>query len=433
MSLLSALYTGVSGLQSFGESLQVIGDNISNVNTTGFKSSRAEFADMLSQSLEGGSSRGQIGRGVTMEGVTKSFAQGSLSNTDRLTDLAVNGNGFFIVNNGTQSYYTRNGALALNANGQLVTSNGYTLMGYQYDTAGLVRSNQLAALTVGSNATQPNATGDGSQAGSGVQLRLNLNSQTAINATAFDVANPAATADFSTSITAYDSIGQSHAMQVYFKKTADNSWAWHALVDGSDVTGGTAGTPVEGGTGTLTFTASGAFQSVAGTTATFNFKGTDQTIGLNFGTTIADGASGLDGTTQFANPNVVNSQSQDGFASGTLSSLSIDQNGTISGIYTNGRTIPIGQISLATFQNLQGLYNAGSGLYSETSDSGMPLIGDPNSGVLGSISSYSLELSNVDLATEFVNLISMQRAYQANTKIITTGDQLLSDIINIIR
>lgn len=433
MSLLSALYTGVSGLQTFGESLQVIGDNIANVNTVGFKSSRAEFADLLSQSLNGGSGRGQIGRGVTLDRVSKSFSQGSFSNTDRLTDLAVNGNGFFMVANGDRTFYTRNGQFSLNTNGELVNSQGYTLMGYQYDAAGLVRGNQLTTIRVGSSSTLPNQTGDGVKPGSGVHMRLNLNSQTAISPEPFDVANPAGTSDFSTSITIYDSIGESHSLQVYFKKTADNTWQWYGLVDGGEVIGGTEGVPYLGGTGTMVFTEKGAFESLSGNTVTFNFQGTDQVIGLNFGQTIAEGGDGLEGTTQFANPNVVHAQSQDGFAAGTLSSLTVAQDGTISGIYTNGRTIPIGQIALANFSNLQGLFSAGSGLYSETSESGVPVIGDPNTGVFGTVSAFTLELSNVDLATEFVNLISMQRAYQANTKIITTGDQLLADVVNLVR
>jgi flagellar hook protein FlgE len=431
MSLLSALYTGVSGLQTFGESIQVIGDNISNVNTVGFKSSRAEFSDLLSQSLGGGSGRGQIGRGVQLDRVTRSFSQGSFSNTDRLTDMAVNGNGFFIVNSGERTFFTRNGQVSLNNNGEIVTSDGHTLMGYKFAPNG-DRGNALEPLNVTTGSIRPNPTGDGTN-GDGIHMTLNLNSATVADATAFDKDDASGTSDFSTSITIYDDNGQSHSLEVYFKKTADNVWSWHGLIDGGDVAGGAEGVPEQVGTGTLNFTSNGAFSSVAGNSVSITWPSSSQTIGLDFGETIADGGDGLGGTTQFANPNVIHTQSQDGYAAGSLASLSVASDGVISGIFTNGRTLPIGQVALANFANVQGLISAGSGLYNETGDSGAPNVGDPASGSLGTISAFSLELSNVDLATEFVNLISLQRAYQANTKIITTGDQLLNEVVNIVR
>lgn len=444
MSLLSALYTGVSGLQSFGDSLQVIGDNIANVNTVGFKASRAEFSDLLSQSLYGASGRGQLGRGVALERITTNFSQGSFSNTDRLTDLAINGNGFFIVNgaNGEQ-YYTRNGQFTLNQNGELVNSNGYQMMGYQYDFAGQVKSTTVTPLKINTTTTQPNPTGDGSEGSPGIYISANLNSTVSNNA-AWDPTNASATSNFSTSIQVYDSQGDSHVMEVYFRKEADNQWSWHGLVDSGDIfiddpanpgnlIKGTEGVPFEGGSGTLTFTEGGALQTVSGTSATFNFQGTDQEIALNFGDSIDDGATGLEGTTQFANPSVINTQTQDGFAAGSLASLRVDQDGSIFGVYTNGRTIPMAQIALANFTNVQGLFKSGSSMYSETTDSGIPLVGEPGVGTSGSISSYTLEQSNSDLATEFVNLISTQRAYQANTRIISTGDSLLNEVVNIIR
>jgi flagellar hook protein FlgE len=431
MSLLSALYTGVSGLQTFGESIQVIGDNISNVNTVGFKSSRAEFSDLLSQSLGGGSGRGQIGRGVQLDRVTKSFSQGSFSNTDRLTDMAINGNGFFMVQNGERTFYTRNGQFSLNTLGEIVTSDGHTLMGYRFDPSGQ-RDNTLSTLSVGGGSIQPNATGDGTNE-SGVNIKMNLNSAVPVNPAAFNKDNAANTSDFSTAITIYDVGGQSHSLEVYFKKTDDNEWTWYGLIDGADVQGGTEGVAEQVGTGVMTFTANGAYNSIAGNTVSITFPTSSQTIGLDFGETIADGGDGLGGTTQFATPNVIHSQNQDGFSAGNLASLSIGSDGTISGIYTNGRTLPIGQVALANFQNTQGLISAGSGLYNETGESGPPTVGDPATGSFGTVSAFSLELSNVDLATEFVNLISLQRAYQANTKIITTGDQLLNEVVNIVR
>ncbi|MCL5270411.1 MAG: flagellar hook protein FlgE [bacterium] len=431
MSLLSALYTGVSGLQTFGDSLQVIGDNIANVNTTAFKSSRAEFADLLSQTINGASGRSQLGRGVTLDRISANFSQGSFSNTDRLTDLAINGNGFFIVTDGSRQYYTRNGQLTLNNQGEIVTTSGMQLVGYQYDASGQPLGS-LGTLKISQTSTQPHMTGDGSTAGSGVQIHLNLNASSDVMNN-FSVSDPSATSNFSTSMTVYDSLGQDHAVQIYFNKTADNTWGWHALVDGGELAGGTSGVPTEAATGTLVYNSSGALKTSTTTQSSFNFTGTAQTIGFDFGDSIDAGGTGLSGSTQFSSPSVVNSQSQDGFAAGNLQSVTVDEDGIISGIYSNGQTLPIGQIALANFTNLQGLFKSGSGLYSDTSDSGVPIVSQPNVGGFGTISAYSLELSNVDLATEFVSLISNQRAYQANSKIITVGDQLMSDVLNIIR
>lgn len=432
MSLLSALYTGVSGLQTFGDTLQVIGDNIANVSTVGFKSSRAEFADVLSQTINVAAGRSQMGRGVTLQRISPNFSQGSFSNSDRLTDLGINGNGFFIVTNANgERLYTRNGQLTIDKDGSMVTSSGEKVMGYQLDS----NNNNIQVLSISHAITKAQQTKDGvNPPGSGVKLQLNLNAKDPIM-NSFQVANPASTSNFSTSMTVYDSLGTGHTMDVYFNKTADNAWAWHGLVDGGDLTGGTAGAYVEGASGTLAFNGSGALQSSALTTSSFNFKGTNtaQTIGFNFGTTIATGGAGLDGSTQFGNPNVLLGQSQDGYTAGNLNAISIDAAGVINGSYSNGQTIPIAQLALANFRNLQGLHKTGAGIYAETTDSGPATANRPGLGGLGNISAYSLELSNVDLATEFVSLISTQRAYQANSKIITVGDQLLSDIVNIIR
>lgn len=432
MSLLSALYTGVSGLQTFGDSLQVIGDNIANVNTTSFKSARAEFSDVLSQSINVASGRSQLGRGVTLNRISSNFAQGSFSNTDRLTDLAINGNGFFVVTDGAQRFYTRNGQFTIDNNGNMVTSGGMTLMGYQYDPTGQALGT-LGPLKINQSATQPKMTGSGTPAGTGVNIAVNLNASEQVK-NAFTTTNPAGTSNFSTTLTVYDSKGQGHAMNVYFNKTADNTWDYHALVDGAEV-GGAAGTFFEGERGTITFNNNGVMQSAtpdtsAGAPAGFNFTGTNQRIGINMN---VGGGATQTVTTQYATPSVVHAQTQDGFGAGSLASVAIEEDGTIIGTYSNGRTLSIGQIALGNFADLQGLRRAGSGLYQETAESGVPVISRPNVGGFGTISSYSLELSNVDLATEFVSMISTQRAYQANSKIITVGDQLLSEVVNIIR
>ncbi|MCE5228667.1 flagellar basal-body rod protein FlgF [bacterium] len=429
MSLLTALNTGVSGLRTFGDSLQVISDNIANVSTTGYKSSRSEFADLISQTINGASGSSQLGRGVALDNISTSFAQGSLSSTDNLTDLAINGNGFFVVQKDNINYYTRNGAFSINNNGELVNSAGMNVIGYQYDTRG-ESLGTLGVLQFANNTIAPVMTGDGTN-GTGVNIAANLDSSSDV--TTFNVANPANTSNFSTTINVYDSLGSSHTLHVYFNKTASNAWAWHGVMDGGELSGGSAGTNVECASGTLTFNSSGALQSQTTTTSSFNFTGTAQTIGFNFGDPIASGGSGLGGTTQFSSASAISSQSQNGMPAGILSSVQVDTDGTVSGVYSNGSTVAIGQIALANFTNLNGLYKAGSGLYQDTLASGQAVIGRADAGGLGTISSYSLEQSNVDLAKEFVDMISIQRAYQANSRTITVGNDMLNDLINIIR
>jgi flagellar hook protein FlgE len=221
----------------------------------------------------------------------------------------------------------------------------------------------------------------------------------------------------------YDANGNSHDVSVYFTKTADNAWSWNATVDGGDVTGGTSGTPVIGGSGTLTFDSSGDLTASTGTTATFNFLGTDQKFNLDIS----------DSSTQYADSNSVSSESQDGYASGTLSSITVGTDGTISGVYSNGKTLALGKVAVATFANYEGLSNSGSGVYSATTDSGVATVNTAGTGSAGSISDYSLEESNVDLSTEFVNLIAYQNGYEANSKIITTGNSMLTTLINMIQ
>lgn len=438
MSLLTALNTGVSGLRTFGDSLQVISDNIANVSTTAYKSSRSEFADLVSQTINGASGTSQLGRGVALNDISTNFCQGSLSSTDNLTDLAINGNGFFVVQKDGVDYYTRNGAFNINNNGELVTSNGMNVIGYQYDANG--RSLEtLGALQFANNATAPKMTGDGATSDSGVQIFANLDSASDVKT--FSLTDPAGSSNFSTTINVYDSLGSSHTLHVYFNKTADNAWDWHGVMDGAELQGATPdGTNFECATGKLTFNTNGALDTATTTSSSFNFTGAAQTIGFSFGDPIHGTnpagpvvGTGLAGSTQFSASSAISSQSQDGLPAGTLNSVQIDTNGTVSGVYSNGSTIAIGQIALANFTNLNGLYKAGSGLYQDTLASGQAAVGKADSGGLGTISSYSLEQSNVDLAKEFVDMISIQRAYQANSRTITTGNDMLNDLMNIIR
>jgi flagellar hook protein FlgE len=424
MSLLSALYSGVSGLTTNGEEIAVIGDNIANVNTIGFKGSRILFQDLLSETVLGG----QIGRGASTQIVDKLMGQGNLQATSSPTDLALNGDGFFVMRDkGGAQFYTRAGQFRLDANGYLENPNGLFVMGYPQ--VGLsAPAGGLQTINLASVQSPPKAT-------TTATLTANLDSGAAVapGGPAFDPANPAATSNYSTGMTVYDSLGGAHTVSVYFRKDAPGQWSWYAVAPPGDL----SAPPAAGysANGTLSFNPDGSLQSSATASSSFSFVGAtpNQNIQFNFGTSIAAGGTGLNGTTQFAQASGVSFQGQDGYTAGTLQGVSVDKDGVISGAFSNGTTRALARVAVATFQSQAGLEKAGGGLYRETLSSGQALIGRANEGNRGSIASSSLEASNVDLAQEFVTMITTQRAYQANAKTITTADSLLNEVINLKR
>jgi flagellar hook protein FlgE len=438
MSIVSALYTGSSGLQTLGGSLQIIGNNIANINTIGFKASRAEFADLLSQNLGGSALGSQVGRGVKLTGVKNIFTQGAFQSTARVTDLAISGNGFFVVRDDQTNLYTRAGQFGLNADGYLVNLDNLFVQGFVYDSTG-VNTGVIGDINLSSLTTPPQQTGT-------VTISANLDASAVPPTAPFDPTDAAATSNFSTSLSVYDSLGNSHVITIYFEKSndptipdvvTDRSWKWHAVVDGADIVGGTAGTPTEIFSGTATFNTDGSLRTVtqnAGTVDFANGAAAGQTIAFNFGTPTGiagTGGTGLDGTTQFAGPQVVNFQQQDGFAQGQLQAIDITSDGVVTGVFSNGRSRAVAQIALANFQNPEGLFKMGNNLYAESTVSGLPTLGQPDTGGLGSVASSSLELSNVDLTNEFVAMITNQRGFQANSRVIVVGDELLQDIVNL--
>jgi flagellar hook protein FlgE len=270
----------------------------------------------------------------------------------------------------------------------------------------------------------------------------NLDATEATPTDPWAVDDPANTSNFSTTMTVYDDLGGAHTLDIYFRKTADNTWDWYGLVAGDDTADpAAAGTNVQVGTGTLTFnndpTAAtvGALDGVSANTVSVNFAGiaSAQTITVNFGTSLADGGTGLDGVSQFASPENVSSQTQDGYASGDFSGITIDGEGVVMGLYTNGQKLALSQMAIAKFRSNDGLGRAGQSLWIDTRDSGSAAYGTAGSGGRGSTSSGSLEASNVDLAEEFVGLIQHQRSFSANSKTITTADEMLQELINIKR
>jgi flagellar hook protein FlgE len=425
MSLLDAMYTGVSGLDAEGDALGVIGNNVANANTVGFKESRAIFETVMGAAV---GSPDQIGDGVVMGRTQQIFTEGSLESTGNPTDLALSGDGFFVVQGSvggsTGDFYTRAGQTSLNSSGTLVNPDGLALQGYSVLPNGKM-SSQLGPITLQTAALSPKTTDS-------MTITANLDANATPPATPWDPQNPSSTSNFSTSMTVYDSLGNAHSVGVYFVNTGPNAWSYHEIASGNEVQGGTAGQNVDFGDGTLTFTAAGALQSDTATGGAVTFKGAKaQTITPALGTSIAVGGTGLDGTTQFGGTSEVSSQSQDGYASGALSGVQIGADGTVSGVYTNGQTVAVGQLAIAKFTANDGLSNAGENLWAATNASGVPALGAAGGGGRGSIVSGSLEQSNVDIASQFVDLIAHQQGFQANSKTIQTVSQMLQTLMQL--
>lgn len=432
--MLTSLFTGISGLNANGTSLSVISDNIANMNTIGFKSSRVSFGDVLSQTLGGVSGSSQIGRGVMVGSINPIMTQGSFETTSNGLDLAIDGNGFFMVNNNGTTAYTRAGQFSLDKNGNIINPDGMMLQGYMADATGTI-SGSLSNLSFGAVQSTPQITQN-------VTLGVNLDATETVPTAAFTldgngdgVNDDPANFNKSTTITIYDSQGGAHDVTAYFVKTADNAWDVHYVnVDPAD-----PALLVDAGTQALTFGTDGSLTDDNSATAiNFNFGAavtTPQPVTFNLGTGTGEtpAGTGLDGTTQFASDFAVSKLSQDGYSSGSLQNVVIDDSGVMTGIFTNGQSRTIGQIALAKFAAPEGLAKLGRNLYGESFGSGQPIVSAAGTGGLGRVLSNSLELSNVDLAAEFVNMITSQRSFQANSRVITTSDELLQELVNLKR
>ncbi len=432
MTVLSSMNSGVSGLKAESDALGVVGDNIANVNTSGFKAQRAIFEDVLGHSILAGTSTNLPGSGVKVGDIQQMFTQGTLSNTGVSTDVALNGDGFFVVKgtvDGVSSdFYTRAGEFVIDKDGKLTNTGGLKVQGYQANADGTFQAS-ISDVTAPTAALPAKAT-----ASAGVTA--NIDSSATVPTLAWDPQDPKNTSNFSTTMSVYDSLGNAHTMDVYFRKTADNTWDYHALVPGADVNPPATGNS-EVGSGSLNFTTDGALNTVTtGTAISINFGGgatAAQAITLDFGTPISAGGTGLDGTTQFAGPSNVSSQTQDGYASGDFSGVSVDGQGVVTGLYTNGQKIAMSQLAVAKFRSNDGLGRAGQNLWISTRESGTAAMGTAGSGGRGATTGGALEGSNVDLAQEFVNMIQHQRSFSANSKTITTADEMLQELINIKR
>jgi flagellar hook protein FlgE len=427
MGILSSLYTGVSGMTAQGEALGVIGDNIANANTIGFKASRAEFQDIISKNLKGILGGNQIGRGVKIGAVNPILSQGNVDATEKATDLAISGDGYFKVKGSDGESYTRDGSFHFDKEGFLVSNDNQRVQGFQTDEKGNIL-NKLADIKFPRALIPAKAT---------KELKLDLNLDSRVEPTKkFDLKDPYTTSHYSTGVEMYDSQGNKHLLSMFFNKTADREWSFKGLVDGKEAQGGEEGQMAQVCEGKLTFTVDGKLNSQEMTNSSFNFKGgalQDQKIKLNFGDAIAAGGKGIDGTKQYGKNSDLISWNQDGAAAGTIGNLSFNDEGVLTAVYSNGQAADLAQIALAKFENPEAMFKVGNNRLKESRDSGGPSMGAPGSSGRGKMFAKSLERSTVDLATEFVNMIQNQRGFQANAKTITTTDELLNEVIQLKR
>jgi flagellar hook protein FlgE len=437
MSLFSTLNTGASGLGVQSAALSVIGDNIANISTTGYKGSRASFADYMPQNTSTLAGAGTIGSGSGLNTIATLFGQGSLTSTTSATDMAVSGDGFFMVQDGNETFYTRAGEFYLDDEGYLVNASGYNVQGYTATNGTL--SSAVGDLLVNTDPASASAT-------STITMSAVLNSDTDTSTIVSSAArdglsetwDDVITEDcFTTSITIYDEMGGSHEVTVAFERDGTSDWSWYAMVDGAEL-GLTEDCPFEIASGTVTFDSDGSISAFSGTSAVDTSPGLAWANGADMGA--FDFEFGMDGTgadidgsiSMSGTDSAVSAMSQDGYPLGELSDISVATDGTITGSYTNGEEITLGQVVLATFTSDAGLERLGSNMYRATSASGDPAVGAPGSGGRGDLYSYALESSNVELEDEFVNMITSQRGYQAAARVISTADETLQELVNLV-
>jgi flagellar hook protein FlgE len=419
----SSFSASLSGLSANQQKLAVIGNNLANLNTVGFKASNVNFADLVSQSVGGASENPmQIGLGVAVGQIRPSFTQGAVSKTGVASDVAIQGNGFFVIGEGVNRTYTRAGDFNFDANGMLVTADGSPVMGYtEIDpVTGLINVSPVPTVIVAPPGVlrEPVAT-------SSFATLTNLDGGAAIGAT------------YASPVEIFDSLGLSHVATMTYTKTGAGAWNYTVTVPGADVAGGTAGTPFQIGTGTLAFDATGTLTAVnGGAAADIALTTPAWTSGAAASALTWDivGANGTPLFTGYGAPSATASVSQNGTPSGAPSSLtSIDQDGNLVASFGMGQTVIIGKLALATFNNPAGLVKLGTNMYAQSEASGQPAVGTPGTGGRGSVVGSALESSNVDIAHEFTQMILAQRGYQASAKGITVADELLVDTLNLKR
>ncbi len=442
MGLGGAMNSGISGMQAFSNAMSVIGDNLANSDTAGYKAGRTLFSDLIPDTVSGSGGTSQIGRGANLSTVDNIFSQGSIEDSSSALDLAIEGSGFFIVRDPAQEgeNYTRAGGFRLNDEGYLVNPEGQIVQGYESR-----RDGEYADLTgdiqINTRSSVPG------EASSEVALTTNLNSES--DERTWDIDDAENSSNFSTTSEVYDSLGNTHQITSYFNKTDDNRWQYHLTVPYEEIDNSvgndfdTDETIVEVASGELGFDNSGELEEIEAPDGTV--MDTDDPSWPRI--TIADGnldwsngsdpGLGLDyemNVTQFSTASKVVTQQADGYSSGYLNDISVNEEGIITGTYSNGTSRDLSRLALGKFANENGLERLGNNLYRATNSSGPADVGTPGSeSGLGEISSNSLEQSTVDIAQEFTRMIETQRSFQASSKTISTTDEMLQEVINIKR
>ncbi|MDA3901634.1 MAG: flagellar hook protein FlgE [Spirochaetes bacterium] len=456
--MMRSLFSGVSGLKNHQTRMDVIGNNISNVNTYGFKTSRVSFQDMLSQTISGAArpeeERGgvnpkQVGLGMTIASIDRIFTQGSLQVTGNQTDLAISGDGFFVLADGDKNYYTRAGTFSTDRDGTLVNpANGLKVQGWT------ATNDADGTPVVNSQGTPddlviPIYQKLDAKETSFVRYQCNMDSKLPIIPDAMP-ATQRASAAVVTNIDTYDNLGNPHRVTLTLWKTAENQWTASAAM--SDAEGpltldiaSLAGENLENPNNRmkLQFSPDGKITSVSDDATSDSLNTGALSANLNYriagdpavrNIRLDLGTSGLiGGITQFSSPSTTKGVEQNGFSMGYMEAFNIDNSGIITGVYSNGIQRPIGQVAMSVFTNPQGLTANGDNLFEMSNNSGLANIGEANQGGRGKIIAGTLEMSNVDLSDQFTDMIITQRGFQANSRTITTSDQMLQEVINLKR
>ncbi len=415
---MSSFSIALSGLTADSDALDAVGNNLANLNTVGYKDTEVNFYDLLQQSIAGGAT--QIGGGVSAPQTEAVFSQGSIQSTGGNYDAAINGNGFFVVQdpNGT-TLYTRAGDFQLNGQGELVTNTGQVVQGWNAQNGVVDTSGPIGDITIPSNALQtPSATQN-------LSLTMNLNADGTVGGS---------TGTFSTSVAVVDSLGETQNLTFNFTEQSPGNWNYTVTIPGQDVSGGTAGTPSQVASGSLTFDANGDLTSPSGPAqVALSISGlADGANALNVNWNLAtDNGTGTPLITQYAASSAVSASSQDGVPASQVTQVSIADGGAITAQFSNGNQVVIGQIALAGISNPDSLIAVGQNNFEVGADTATPVIGVPGTGTLGNVEGGALESSTVNIASEFTNLIVYQNSYDANSKVISTVDQMTQSLLNI--
>ena len=411
---MSAFSIPLSGLAATSSSMNVIANNLANLNTDGYKSERLNFASVFfgMQGIAGNGSPIEIGNGVQVDGRVSKFDNGNINSTGVSSNMALQGDGFFVLQDGKGASFTRAGDFTVNNQGQLCTQQGQLVMGYPAVNGVVSSSSSLSPITVNQAQTIP------AVATSKFGMTTNLDANALVGDT------------YNSPITIYDSLGNSHILNVQFTNTAPKTWTYTMTLPAAD-TGGT-GAPTQVATGTLNFDSSGILTSPVGSVSGISISGlADGAATMSLTWNLA-GSGGAPTITQQSAPSGTNSNTQNGFGVGTLSGYSVLPDGTVEGQFSNEKTLALGQVAIARFANNQGLAQLGSNDYQATFASGAAIVGQAGSGGSGLITGGAVEESNVDLSTEFANLIQAQQGYEANAKVLTTFNQVSQATMQVI-